>query len=112
VIDHKTKSFKYLKNGNISKTDLEHFDGFKKQEYIYSIPLIEKYGRVDYLAWNMIRDNRIIKIPFDDKEYKETIEWYTQTIEKIRNEKLWLPDTRSNYFCEVLCNQRNNCFYR
>lgn len=110
--DHKTSSFKYLKNGSVSKTNLEHFTAFKRQEYLYCIPLIEEYGKVDKLSWNMIRDQRIIEIPFNEDEYKEAQEWAIERIETLRNEMLWLPDTNNSYFCNVLCGSRNICPYR
>jgi hypothetical protein len=110
--DHKTSSFKYLKNGLISKTDAKHFLDFKRQEYLYCIPLIEEYGKVDKLTWNMVRDKRIIEIPFNEDEFKEAQEWAIEQIEAIETEVLWLPDTSSSYFCNVLCGQRNICPYR
>lgn len=110
--DHKTSSFKYLKNGNVSKSDAEHFLSFKRQEYLYCIPLIEEYGKVDKLSWNMIRDRKIIEIPFNKDEFEEAKEWAINNIQLLENENLWLPDTSSNYYCNVICGQRNNCLYR
>ena len=110
--DHKTSSFKYLKDGSVSKTNEKHFKEFRYQELLYCIPLIEEYGKVDYLSWNMIKDQREIKIPFDEKEFKEAQEWCIETIEKIRNETLWLPDTKDSYKCNVICNHRDKCLYR
>ena len=110
--DHKTASFKYLKNGGVSKTNEDHYRDFRRQEYLYCIPLIEKYGKVDYLSWNMIRDQRVIKIPFDENEYKEAIEWCIKTIESIEQEMLWLPDTSESYRCSNICNHRDKCIYR
>ena len=110
--DHKSSSFKYLKNGNISSKDKEHFLAFKRQEYLYSIPLIEEYGKVDKLTWNMVRDKKIIEIPFNNDEYEEAQEWAIKQIESIREELLWLPDTSNSYMCQVLCGQRGICPYR
>lgn len=110
--DHKTSSFKYLKNGSVSKTNAEHFKEFRYQEYLYCIPLIEKYGKVDWLSWNMIRDQREIKIPFDNKEFEEAKKWCIETIERLENEAMWLPDTSNQYKCNVICNQRSICPYR
>lgn len=110
--DHKTSSFKYLKNGDVSSKDKQHFQDFRRQEYLYCIPLIEQYGKVDKLSWNMIRDQKIIEIPFDEKEYIGTQEWAIKQINSIMNETLWLPDVSSEYFCNVLCDQRYNCPYR
>lgn len=110
--DHKTSSFKYLKNGNVSKTNLEHFTAFKRQEYLYCIPLIEKYGKVDKLSWNMIRDRKVIEIPFNKTEFEEAQRWAIGNIEKLRSELLWLPNTSNSYNCNVLCGQRKSCSYR
>lgn len=110
--DHKTSSFKYLKSGKVSSKDQEHFKEFRYQEYLYCIPLIEQYGKVDYLSWNMIRDNKEIKIPFDEKEFKEAQEWCIKTIEELEHEMLWLPDTASTYWCNVICSARDGCCYR
>lgn len=109
--DQKTSSFKYLKDGSVSKSNADHYLAFKRQEYLYCIPLIEQYGRVDKLTWNMIRDQRIIEIPFNQDEYQEAQEWAVQQIEIIEKEALWLPNTSQNYFCNVLCGQSNICLY-
>lgn len=111
IRDHKTSSFKYLKDGSISKTSAQQFDHYRKQELLYAIPIIEEYGRVDCLSWNMIRDQRIIKIPFDEKEFEQTKQWAVEQIHKIEEEMLWLPDTSSSYYCQVLCGQRGHCLY-
>ena len=110
--DHKTSSFKYLKDGSVSKSNAEHFKEFRYQELLYCIPLIEKYGKVDYLSWNMIRDQREIKIPFDPKEFKEAQEWCVNTIQELENEFLWAPDNSSSYWCNCICNVRDGCIYR
>lgn len=109
--DHKTSSFKYKVDGSISKTNQKVFDHYVKQEYLYCIPLIEQYGKVDWLTWNMIRDQREIKIPFNQEDYEKTIEWAINIIETIKNEAMWLPDTSNNYFCNVLCSNRSSCYY-
>ena len=109
--DHKTSSFKYLKNGDVSSKDKAHFQEFKRQEYLYCIPLIEEYGKVDWLSWNMIRDQKIIQIPFSQEEFKEAQEWAINNIHMLEEETLWLPDTSNSYFCNVLCGL-SGCFYR
>ncbi len=112
LCDQKTASFKYLKNGEISSTNGEHFLAFLRQEYLYCIPLIEEYGKVDYLSWNMIRDKRIIKEPFNEAEFIEAKEWAKFIIEKIENEVLWLPNKEKSYYCNTLCDIRGCCLYR
>lgn len=111
ILDHKTSSFKYLKNGGISKSNQEHFQQFRRQELLYAIPIIEEYGKVDYLSWNMIRDQKEIKIPFNHDEFLETQEWAVKTIKQIEEELLWAPDNSNGYFCHVLCDIRDKCIY-
>lgn len=112
LCDQKTTSFKYLKNGDVSSTNKEHFHEFVLQEYLYCQPLIEEYGKVDWLTWNMIRDKKIIKIPFSQQNYLEAQAWAINTITEIENELLWLPDTTQSYRCSVICNHRDKCMYR
>ena len=111
LCDQKTSSFKYLKDGSVSKTNAEHYQEFRRQLYLYSIPLIEEYGKVDYLKWNMIRDQREIIIPWDEKEYKETIDWCINSIETLEKEVLWLPNNSSSYWCNQICSMSGICTY-
>lgn len=112
LLDHKSSSFTYKVNGDVSKKNQEAFQKYVKQEYLYSIPVIEEYGKVDYLTWNMIRDQREIRIPFDMAEFEKTKQWALDTIHKIEEEIIWAPDKSSSYFCNVLCGLRTQCSYR
>lgn len=113
IIDHKSKSLKLLKNGNISKSDEEYFLEFKRQLYLYSIPVIQEYGSVSKFKWNMFKDQKWIEIPWKKEEYEEAIQWAKDTLELIEKETLWLPNNRSYYYCHHLCGQRNNaCEYK
>jgi len=107
ILDHKSASLKFKKNGDISKTDLQHFLEFKRQLYLYSMPVIEKYGKVDYLEWNMFKDRKHIKIKWDKAEYDEAIGWAKETVEMIERENAWLPNP-DYYYCNYLCGQRRN----
>lgn len=108
IMDHKSASLKFKKNGEISKTDEQHFLEFKRQLYLYSMPVIEEYGKVDYLEWNMFKDQKKIKIDWNEEEYKEALQWAEDTIKLIEKETLWLPKP-DYYYCHYLCSQRNNC---
>ena len=112
ILDHKSASIKILKSGKISKTDLPHFEEFKRQLYLYSIPIIQEYGRVDYLKWNLFKDQNEIVIPWDKKEYENTIQWAVDTIHLIEKETEWRPNP-DFYYCHYLCGQRfNGCEYK
>lgn len=113
IIDHKSASIKILKNGSISKSDQQHFLEFKRQLYLYSIPIIEEYGSVSKLKWNMFKDQKWIEIPWKQEEYDEAIQWAKNTLDLIEKEVLWLPNNESYYYCNYLCGQRNNaCEYK
>lgn len=110
IVDHKTATLKFKKNGEISKTDEEHFKDFKRQLYIYAKPVIAKYKHVDKLCWNMVRMNKLITIPFDREEYEDSLKWATDTIDKIKKEMLWLPN-QDMFYCQNLCGFRNECSF-
>lgn len=113
LMDHKSSSIKVLKNGNISKSDLEHFEAFKRQQYLYSKVVLEKYGSVSKLRWNMFKDGNYIEIPWTKKEMDETFKWAEDTIKAIEKEKEY-PAEPNFYFCSNLCSIRSNgtCPYK
>lgn len=106
ILDHKSASIKVLKNGSVSKSDQEHFLEFKRQLYLYAIPVIAEYGRVDELWWNLFKQRDWIKIPFKWEDYKEAVKWAEDTIKLIETEKDF-PCNPDFFYCNYLCSQRN-----
>lgn len=113
VLDHKSASLKFKKNGDISKTDLKHFTDFKRQLYLYSMAVINEYNiEPKYLWWNMFKEKKHIKIEFNNEEYDEAIKWAESTVKLIEKETMWLPNP-DRYYCRNLCGMRNNaCEYK
>lgn len=113
LMDHKSSTIKTLRNGKISKSDQEHFLAFCRQQYLYSKVVMEEYGRVDYLKWNMFKDGTEIEIPWKEDEYKDTFEWALNTIVAIENETEYPPNPNW-YYCSNLCGVRSNgtCPYK
>ena len=114
ITDHKSATLKFLKSGKISKADLPHFEEFKRQLYLYSIPILEEYGRVDELMWNMFKDRRWIKIPFDKEEFKSAVKWAQEQLVKLYQEEEWSPKEgagEKDFYCRNLCGQREICEY-
>ena len=112
LVDHKSSNIKILKSGKISKSDQEHFLAFKRQQFLYCLPIIEEYGEgcVKELRWNMFRNREWISIPFNKEEYEETIDWAISTIHRIENETEW-PPKPDMFFCRNLCGC-DYCEYR
>lgn len=108
ILDHKSASLKFLKSGKISKSDEAHFLEFKRQLYLYSKAVKEEYGRVDYLQWNMFRDQRQVIIPWNKEEYDEAIKWAKDTLKAIKDETGW-EETYNRFYCDYMCGMRDHC---
>ena len=111
VADHKSASLKFKKSGEISKSGEAHFLSFKRQLYLYCKPLIEQGMKVDHLMWNLFRERKYLKIPFNQSEYEEAINWASDTIATIEKEELWLPNP-DFYRCHNICDHRCFCEYK
>lgn len=108
VVDHKSASIKQLKNGSISKQDVHKFEMYKRQMLLYSKAIYEEYGKFPVaLRWNMFKQGTFIEIPFKQEEYNAALEWATDTINLIEQEKEFAPQP-DDFFCSNLCNHRNN----
>lgn len=110
ILDHKSAALKFKKNGEISKKDARHFLDFQRQLYLYSKPVIEQYGKVDWLVWNMFRQRDYIKVPWTEDGYNEALNWAENTIHRIEAEEEWSANP-DYYYCHNLCGQRNICEY-
>lgn len=108
ILDHKSASIKFLKNGKVSKSDQSHVREFIRQLCLYAKPIIEEYGHVDELWWNLFKDQNWLKIPFTQEDYEEAIQWAKDTIKLIESDTSWFPNP-DFYYCNYLCSQRNNC---
>lgn len=109
ILDHKSSSMKFKKNGDLSKASLPKFEEFKKQLYLYSVPIIEEYGRVDRLVWNLFKDHGKIDIPWKYNEYEASRKWAIDQIHRIENETDWEPQDYSFMYCNYLCSKRIGC---
>lgn len=112
VLDHKSSTIKILKNGNVSKSDLEHFIAFKRQLLLYSYAVLKEYGSVSKLKWNMFKDGTSIEIDWTEKDMNDAIDWAYDTIQKIEKETEF-PACPDYYYCVNLCSRRMDyCPYK
>lgn len=100
IIDHKSKSnFKNKKER----------DEYRRQLYIYSFAVKEKYGVYPKkLFFNMFRKDKILEFDFIEEEYIEALDWFESTVEKIEDCIVFNsnPDT---IYCNNFCDFRLNC---
>lgn len=115
IVDHKSRKISFLKDGvtlnSKSRSDVEDY---KKQLYLYSIPVQKEYGEFpETLSWNHFNSRLWNHVSFDYDEYQNTIEWASKTLDMIYAEEKWLPNDNNEFFCNNLCGQRNNgCEYK
>lgn len=110
ILDHKSSSIKILKSGKVSKTDQQHFLEFQRQLYLYSKPVIEEYGKVSFLEWNLFKDRNHLKIPWNKDDYEEALKWAEDTVKLIGQESEWGPN-QEFFYCRNLCGQKSRCPY-
>ena len=113
VLDHKSGSVKFKKNGEPASSETKHLLDFKRQLYLYSIAVTEEFGvKPKYLQWNLFKDRNWFKIEFNDDELEEAKKWVIDTIDKIKND-IAFPPNPQHYFCYNLCDMRNcACEYK
>lgn len=116
IWDWKSGSIKLLKNGEVSKAkkEQEHFLEFKRQLYLYSIPILEEYGRVDALHWGLFKDGNNLEVPWNLEEFEASKSWAKNQIDNLYNREVWPPKDGAgdkDYYCRNLCGQRENCEY-
>lgn len=112
LIDHKSSPYPFKRNGEVKKNSEHSFGHYKKQMYIYCFAIKEQYGEFPKeISWNHFKEGgKFATIPFDEKEYSESITWFLDTIHKIEKEEEFEPTT-DYFFCKTLCNFRSSCEY-
>lgn len=110
ILDHKSHMLK-PRSGRAkpTKTDQE-LDAYLRQLYLYSAPIIDKYGQKPSLAFNCFRSGMIINEPFKDEDFESAKNWALDTIHAIEEEKDWNPNA-DWFYCHNLCGLRSQCEY-
>ena len=115
LIDHKSSDYFFKRNGEVKANLKKKLDEYKRQMYMYSNAVKEKFGVYpDMLCWHHFKDGgKFSTVPFDMKEYEETMQWFLDRVHEIEEEELFEPvNPEENYFfCNNLCSYRNTCEY-
>ena len=116
VVDHKSKSkFK----------DEKEKEEYARQLYLYALYIKDEYGEFpSHLIFNMFRANDVVTIEFDEKNLEKAVEWFRDTIKKIKNDnkfedkiaieykkkgKSLKQYKKDSFFCNFLCGTRRYC---
>ena len=111
IVDHKSHNRLVGKNGRPLKSELKTLEGYKRQLYLYSYPVMQKYQKTPKnLAWNHFRTGDLTVVPFDWDEYREAWEWAESLIGKITEEKEF-ENKDEFFYCKNLCDFRHSCEY-
>ena len=106
ILDHKSKSLSAFRKEEPT---------IYRQQYLYSKYVHEKYGVwPDRLMFNLFKEGGVKKEkPFSLDEYNKVYNWAFDVIQKIESYEVmdWLESKEtSDFFCQELCNVRQNCF--
>lgn len=112
VIDNKSSEYPFRLDGKIKAKSKQSFENYKKQMYLYSYAVMDKYGEFPKeITWNHFKDGgRFATIPFVKSEYDKSVKWFVDTIRAIENEQDFAPN-EDFFYCHNLCNFRNSCEY-
>lgn len=112
IVDHKSSEYPFKKNGEV-KASAKSFDKYKKQLYLYAHWVHETYGEwPTTLEWNHFKDGgKVSSIPFSMDEYIDSIEWFKDKIDTIKQDDVFEAN-REFFYCNNLCAYRNICEYK
>ena len=112
VVDHKSASYPLKQNGEVKKNSERSFNSYKKQMYLYSYAVKQLYGEYPKeLWWNHFKEGgKVAKVQFSISEYNSTLQWVTDTIDRIKTEEDFEPSLEF-FYCNTLCNFRHSCEY-
>lgn len=112
IIDHKSSSYPFKKDGGVLAKSKKDFESYKKQMYLYCHAVKELYGEFPKkISWNHFKESKIATIDFNIKEYENALNWFINTIHVIEKDKEFEPKIDFSY-CSNLCDYRNCCEYR
>ena len=116
IVDHKSKS-KF-------KNDKEKAE-YARQLYLYSLYIKKEFNESpSHLIFNMFRADDTVTIEFNEQDFNDSIQWFTQTITKIKDDNTFTDKIelqyaqkgkelnkfkKDDFFCNYLCGAREHC---
>lgn len=116
IVDHKSKS-KF-------KNDKEKAE-YARQLYLYSLYIKTEFNEFpSHLIFNMFRADDTVTIEFNEQDFNDSIQWFTQTITKIKDDNTFTDKIglqyaqkgkplgefkKDDFFCNHLCGVREHC---
>jgi hypothetical protein len=80
-----------------------------KQLYFYCPAIKKEFGKYpDHLGWNFFRKNKLDIMDLDLEKYAETVSWFKETVELLKNTK-GFPAKPDPFFCNRICSHRLTC---
>ena len=112
IIDHKSAKYPFSKKTQkLLKASENSFESYKKQMYLYSHAIKEMYGVYPkWIIWNHFKDHEVVRIPFNEKDYANSIDWFIETIREIKMDESY-PENQEYFYCHNLCDFRHSCEY-
>ena len=112
IMDHKSSSYPFKKDGGLKKHSESAFETYKRQMYLYCYAVKTDYGDFPKkIIWNHFKDGgKLAEIPFDESEYRRSLDWYVKVIADANKEEDYEP-SQDFFYCKNLCNFRNSCEY-
>lgn len=114
LYDYKTSvPFWKDKRTGKEKRDNKKIEGYHKQMYLYGYMLREFEGiDVDEITLLFTRANKEVTIEYDKSKEKEVLDWFEETINKIKKDEEFKYDNSQAFFCDNICNVRESCEFR
>lgn len=111
IIDHKSRALKPRSKRKKPTQSDETLDGYLRQLYLYSQPVLDESGHYPKsLVFNCFRNGNVIIEPFEIEKFNEAKQWASELADKIIDNDDWRPN-EDFYFCHYLCDKNHECEY-
>lgn len=111
IVDNKSRELKPRSKRKQPTAKDKELDEMLKQLYVYAAAVKQEYGRFPkYLCFNCFRNGVFIEEEFNMDAYNETIAWFLENVEKIKDSDDF-PPYIDFFSCNYICGVRDECCY-